>query len=137
MLISLQGGSITSISLTLSASPSSTLEPWRTRKLPSHWQNDRQTLEQSSMHRPYPTGNTQHRSSIQAQWMCSDHANARLAVQRADCCVCCHQLRVYIGGMTSCFGRSLNMFLSELVLASPSTTTDEEYARIEGVIAHE
>ena len=33
--------------------------------------------------------------------------------------------------------KSLNIFNSRLVLASPATATDADYAAIEGVIAHE
>lgn len=33
--------------------------------------------------------------------------------------------------------RSLNIFNSRLVLASPETATDMDYSRIEGVVGHE
>ena len=33
--------------------------------------------------------------------------------------------------------RSLNIFNSRLVIASPSTSTDLDYSRVEGVVAHE
>ena len=33
--------------------------------------------------------------------------------------------------------KSLNIFNSRLVLASPETASDDDYARIEGVVAHE
>ena len=42
---------------------------------------------------------------------------------------------LYIQATVQC--RSLNIFNSRLVLASPATATDMDYARIEGVIGHE
>ena len=40
-------------------------------------------------------------------------------------------------GITWCLCRSLNIFNSRLVIASPSTSTDLDYSRVEGVVAHE
>ena len=39
--------------------------------------------------------------------------------------------------VTWCLCRSLNIFNSRLVIASPSTSTDLDYSRVEGVVAHE